>query len=333
MKTPSWIAGHVNAYRFFGGATKMLVPDNLKTGVIKNSKTELILNKTYQEMAEHYGTAIIPTRVRSPKDKATVEGVVGLVTNCILAAVRNEKFFTLRELNNTILERLTALNQRPFQKKDGSRFTLFAEERQFLLPLPSEHFETSEWRAATVQYNYHVSVDHMNYSVPFAYIRKRADVRLTRSMVEVYFENARICSHKRLYGRQGQYATLTEHMPPNHQEYAKWNGDRFRNWAKSIGEGAETVVNAMLGMYRVEQQAYKGCMALLKLADEFTKARLEAACQKALSYTTQPGYKQIQYILKSGHDRPQLEESKPQISEEHIFVRGPNYYKGGGDNA
>jgi hypothetical protein len=330
MKTPSWIAGHTNAYEFFGGVARMLVPDNLKTGVIKNSNIELILNKTYQEMAEHYDTAIIPTRVRCPKDKATVEGTVGNVSTHVLAAVRNEKFFSLRELNVAIKERLTAFNNKTFQKKDGSRFTLFSEERQFLLPLPFERYEVSEWRTAMVQYNYHISVELMNYSVPFAYIKKRVEIRLTRSIVEVYFENGRICSHQRLYGRSGQYSTTTEHMPPSHQEYVKWNGSRFRNWAKSVGNHTETVINAMLSAYRVEQQAYKGCMALLKLCDEYSKTRLESACEKALSYTPRPGYKQILSILKHGGDRLPAETPTPPKQSEFSFVRGSDYYKGGG---
>jgi len=330
MKTPSWIQGHVSAYAFFGGVTKMLVPDNLKTGVIKNTKAELILNRTYQEMAEYYGTAVIPTRVRAPKDKATVEGTVGIVSTCILAAVRNEKYFSLRELNASIRERLNAFNSKPFQKKDGSRFTLFSEERSFLLPLPSDGYEISQWRKATVQYNYHVSVESMNYSVPFAYIRKEVDIRLTRGVVEVYFEKARVCSHGRLYGRVGQYSTTPEHMPPNHQEYVKWNGERFRKWAKSIGKYTETVINAMLTAYRIEQQAYHGCMALLKLSDEYSTSRLENACERALFYTPRPGYKQILSILKSEQDGVLAPNSKPR--EQHSpfnFVRGSDYYKGG----
>ncbi|MCL2798478.1 MAG: IS21 family transposase [Firmicutes bacterium] len=330
MKAPSWIAGHVDAYAFFCGVTKMLVPDNLKTGVLKHTSAELILNRTYQEMAEHYGTAIIPTRVRAPKDKATVEGVVGIVSICILAAVRNEKFFSLRELNAAIRERLSAFNVKPFQKKDGSRFTLFSEERQFLLPLPSEGYEISEWRTATVQYNYHVSLELMNYSVPFAYIKKRVDIRLTRSVVEVFFEGSRICSHQRLYGRTGQYSTVDAHMPPDHQAYVKWNGERFKSWAKSVGEHTEAVICAMLTTYRVEQQAYRGCMALLKLADEYPKSRLEAACERALFYTPRPGYKQILSILKSGQDSASAEKSKPQEKRsEFSFVRGSDYYGGG----
>lgn len=308
----------------------MLVPDNLKTGILKHTNSELVLNKTYQEMAEHYGTAIIPTRVRAPKDKATVEGIVGIVSTCILAAVRNEKYFTLRELNAAIRERLNTFNAKPFQKKDGSRFTLFSEERAFLQPLPSESYEISEWRTATVQYNYHISVELMNYSVPFAYIKKRIDIRLTRSVVEIYYEGSRICSHQRLYGRTGQYSTFEEHMAPDHREYVKWNVDRFRSWAKNIGKHTETVINAMLTAYRVEQQAYRGCMALRKLADEYSQICLETACERALFYTPRPGYKQILTILKSGTDALSAENSKSQKKNSQFsFVCGSDYYKGG----
>jgi len=180
----AWITAHVNAYGFFGGVTRILVPDNLKTGVVKNTKAETILNKTYQELAEHYGTAIIPARIRSPKDKPTVEGAVGNISTFILAAIRNQRFFSLRELNAVIREKLHAFNHKPFQKKEGSRASVFAEERTFLIPLPKNAFELATWKIATVQYNYHVSVDGQFYSVPYEYIKRKVDVRLTRNVVE-----------------------------------------------------------------------------------------------------------------------------------------------------
>ena len=252
----AWIAAHVNAYSFFGGVTRILVPDNLKTGVVKNTRTETILNRSYQEMSEHYGTAIIPARVRAPKDKATVEGTVGILSTWILAAIRGQRFFTLREMNEVMREKLRVFNHKPFQKKDGSRASLFAEERIFLLPLPAKVFELSSWKIATVQYNYHVSADCQHYSVPFEYIKRKVDVRLTRNMVEVFFEGSRICSHVRLYGRQGQYSTAEAHMPPNHQQYTRWNGERFRNWAAKIGPSTAAVTETILTGYKVEQQGW-----------------------------------------------------------------------------
>ena len=325
----NWTAAHVNAYNYFGGVARILVPDNLKTGVIKRTKSEIILNKSYHELAEHYGTAILPARVRAPKDKASVEGTVGQITTSVLAAIRNQKFFTLRELNNAIKERLYAFNHKPFTAKDGSRATWFAEEKASLLPLPRYPFELSEWRTATVAFNYHIGVDEQYYSVPHEYIKHRVDVRLTRNVIEVFVDGTRICSHIRLYGRRGQYSTQESHMPPNHQQYIQWNGERFRKWAAKIGQNTAATVEAILTGYKVEQQGYRACMALLKLADQYTPERLESACMKALTYTPRPNYKAIQTILKSGQD---IIPKDPVASAEPSafgFTRGADYYKGG----
>lgn len=324
----AWIAAHVNAYSFFGGVTRILVPDNLKTGVIKNTRNETVLNKTYQEMAEHYGTAIIPARVRTPKDKATVEGWVGIISTWILAAIRNQRFLSLRELNTVIKEKLHDFNHKPFQKKDGSRAALFVEERNFLLPLPASTFELATWKIATVQFNYHINVDSQNYSVPFEYIKQKVDIRLTKNVVEVFFEGNRVCSHVRIVGRSGQYSTLEAHMPESHQQYVKWDGERFRKWAAKIGTSTAAVVEAMLTGYKVEQQGYKSCMTLLKLADTYTPQRLESACAKALSYTSRPNYKSVQTILKSGQDRTPDSDaaSSPSEASEFGFTRGADYY-------
>ncbi len=325
----SWIAAHVNAYEYFGGVTRILVPDNLKTGVTKHTKSEIVLNRSYQEMAEHYGTAIIPTRVRTPKDKATVEGTVGIISTYILATIRNQKFFTLAELNTEIRERLHKFNHKPFQRKDGSRALLFVEERQFLLPLPARSYELAEWKKAIVQYNYHVLTDGHYYSVPYEYIKREVDVRLTRNVVEVFSDGSRICSHVRLYDRRNVYSTQQSHMPPNHQEYSQWNGDRFRSWAAKIGANTTVVVEALFAGYKVEQQGYRTCMSLLKLSEQFTPERLEAACGAALKYTPRPSYKAIQTILRSGRDKTPDEPQVPAEASKYGFTRGSDYYKGG----
>lgn len=326
QKQEAWITAHVNAYNFFGGVSRILVPDNLKTGVIKNTRSELVLNRSYHEMAEHYGTAIIPTRVRTPKDKATVEGTVGIVSTFILAAVRNQKFFTLRELNEVIRERLHALNHKSFQKKSGSRATLFAEERTSLLPLPRNAYEMAIWKTAKISFNYHISVDDYFYSVPFEYIKRQVDVRVTRNMVEVFYEGTRICSHVRLYDSRERYSTQDAHMPPKHQQYVQWNGERFRKWAAKMGQSTVTVVESILTGYKVEQQGYRACMALLKLSEQYTPERLEAACAKALFYTPRPSYKAVQTILKSGQDKPAEDPTTPSQTSEFGFTRGSDYY-------
>ena len=331
MKQEAWITAHVHAYGYFGGVTRILTPDNLKTGVIKNTRMETVLNKTYQEMAEYYGTAIIPARPRTPKDKAFVEGSVGVVSTWILAALRNQQFLSLRELNQAIREKLEAFNHRPFQKKEGSRASEFKEEKLFLLPLPDHPFELSEWKTATVQYNYHITVDHMNYSVPYEYIKQKVDVRLTSSTVEIYFCGTRIASHLRLRGRPNQYSTQEEHMPLEHAAYLQWNGDRFLRWADSIGEYTSVVVRNFLTSHKVEQQGYKSCMTLLKLAEHYSSSRLEDACKKALSFTPSPSLKSVQAVLKSEQDllneeEPALEQTAQRV---HKFTRGAEYYKRG----
>jgi len=328
----AWIGGHVNAYQFFGGVTRIVVPDNLKTSVDKVTKSETILNRVYQEMAQHYETAVIPARVKAPKDKATVEGSIGIISTWILAAIRNQQFLSLRELNLAILQKLHNFNHKPFQKKEGSRAALFAEEKLFLQALPEKPYEFATWKIATTQFNYHISVDSQNYSVPFEYIKRKMDVRLTKNIVEVFCEGERICSHQRLYGRANQYSTQEAHMPPNHQKYTQWNGDRFRSWAAKIGTNTMAVIEVFLTVNKVEQQGYKACMALLKLADKFTPQRLEAACSKALFYSPRPSYKSISTILNAGQDKlpPEPTIQKP---SEHAFVRGANYYKGGSDDA
>jgi transposase len=319
-----WIAAHVNMYAFFGGVTRILVPDNLKTGVIKHTKSETVLNRSYQEMAEHYGTAVIPARVRRPKDKSSVEGAVGNVSNFILAAVRDQRFLSLPELNAVIWERLFLFNNKPFQKKEGSRALLFEEEKEYLLPLPASAFEFATWKVATVQYNCHVSVDGQNCSVPYSHIKRKVDVRSARNTVEIFCDGERVCSHVKLCGRSGQYSTQESHMPQSHRQYAKWDGGRFRKWAAKIGANTSETVESMLSAHKVEQQGYRSCMALLKLSDKFTPERLEAACGVALTYTRNPSYKTVQSVLSSGRDKAGMEPvSRPPASG---FTRGAGYY-------
>jgi transposase len=324
-----WIAAHVNMYRYFGGVSKLLVPDNLKTGVERTDWYSPTVNKVYHEMAEHYDTAVIPARVRKPKDKPNAEGTVGNISTWIIAALRNQKYFGLTALNQAIHEKLDAFNRKPFQKKEGSRLSVFLEqEKPFLQPLPGTPYELATWKIATVQLNYHIAVDKMNYSVPYEYIKRKVDVRVTRQVIEVFFNNHRICSHPRLYGYPGQYSTMEAHMPPDHQAYVQWNADRFKAWARKIGPNTETTVKAVLSSRKVEQQGYKSCLALIKLADKYSVVRLEAACKKALFYTPVPSYKSVKTILSTGQDKidNSSEPVTPDNAAAYGFTRGAEYY-------
>lgn len=324
-----WIAAHVNTYANFGGVTRILIPDNLKTGVEKPDWYTPIINKTYHEMAEHYGTAVIPARVRKPKDKPFVEGTVGVISTWILAALRHRQFFSLHELNAAIREKLEEFNRKPFQKKPGSRLSVFLEEEKpLLLPLPQRPFELAVWKIATVAFNYHISVEKMQYSVPYEYIKHKVEVRITKSTVEVFYGGNRICSHVRLSGYPGQYSTIPEHMPEDHRRYTQWNAERFLSWAQGIGENTMAVVGAILASRKIEQQGYKACMALLKLADKYSVGRLENACKRALGYTPNPSFKSIQTILATGQDKISEEPPTPDTSSEFGFTRGAEYYGG-----
>lgn len=330
MKQKSWINAHIHMYEYFGGVARILVPDNCKTAVVHNGGfKDQQINETYQEMAEHYGTAIIPARVRPPKDKPNAEGTVGNISTWITAALRNEQFFSPAELNRAIRDKLELFNQRLFQKKEGSRRSLFlGEEKPLLAPLPAARFELSDWKTATVQFNYHISVDGMLYSVPYEYIKKKVDVKVTDTTIEIFYNHNRIASHRRLKGRTGQYSTVTEHMPEDHQKYLEWNGDRLRKWAERIGINTYTAVNAVLTSKGVEQQTYRSCMGLLKLAEKYSDALLEAACKKALSYTASPSYKSIKNILVTGSDKLASKTTDTKATQKaRGITRGADYYR------
>ena len=328
-KQASWINAHIHMYVYFGGVARITVPDNCKTAVIHNNGwKDQRINAVYHEMAEHYGTAIIPARVRTPRDKSVAEGSVGNISTWITAALRNEQFFTIAELNAEIWKRLKDFNRRPFQKKEGSRYTLFLqEELPLLAPLPTARYELAEWKQATVQFNYHISVAGMQYSIPYEYIGKKVNVRITGSVIEVFYNQNRIASHQRLYGRKGQYSTVTEHMPKDHQEYLEWNGDRFRKWAERIGINTYKVINGLLLSKRVEQQSYKACMGLLKLAEKYSPAQLEAACQTALTYTETPSYKSVSSLLAVSKDAGCVTAEEPKATNSHGITRGAAYYR------
>jgi len=324
----SWSAAHIHAFEFFGGTPRILTPDQLKTGVEKSNWLMPTINKSYGELAEHYGCAVIPARVKRPKDKSSVEGAVGGISTWIIAALRNRTFFSLADLNEAISEKLDAFNEKPFHKKPGSRLTAFMEdEKEYLNPLPKERYELAIWKKLTPGFNYHIEVDKNFYSVPYEYIKQEMDVRVTAATVEVFYNNLRVCSHPRHHGKPGWYQTIPDHMPEKHKAYTEWNAERFLSWAKSIGENTKTVVGSILSSHKIEQQGYRACIGVLKLADRNGAKRLEAACEKALTYTPSPSYKNIDAILKSGGDKaaPQSSAAKP-VDETHSFIRGAEYY-------
>ena len=331
-KQAAWITAHIHMYEFFGGVAPILVPDNAPTATDRKQSDwySPVLIRSYQEFAEHYNAAVVPARVRTPKDKPNAEGNVRHVSTWITAALRNEQFFSLGELNQAIRKKLEKYNAAPFQKKEGSRKSLFlGEEMPLLAPLPANRFELAEHRKATVQFNYHIAVDKMYYSVPYQYIRDKVDIRLTDTTIEIFKDQQRIASHRRLYGRPGQYSTLTSHMPADHQKYLEWNGDRFRRWAESIGISTYTVVDSILTSGRVEQQSYRSCMGLLKLAEKYSSQKLEGACAKALQYSNAPSYKSVKNILIASKTLPDVPaQTAANNSNKYGITRGARHYGG-----
>ncbi len=329
MKSNHWIEAHVHAFAFFEGVTRILVPDNLKTGVIKNTRNELTLNRSYHEMAEYYGTAIIPARPFSPKDKPNAEGTVRVIETWILAALRNRKFFSFEELNKAIRQKLQEFNGKPFQKKKGSRLTAFEEEeKSFLMPLPASPYETAVWSKATIQPDYLITVGNCKYSVPYEFIGKEVEIRTTEKSIEVFFHNNRVASHvRRAYSPDPFY--VPEHMPESHRKYLAYNTDSFLDWAETTGASTFLVVKSFLHMHKVEQQGYKTCISLMKLANRYSSERLEKACEKALSYTPSPSLKNISTILKNGQDKVAVANPPSNAGTSHGITRGAAYFKGG----
>lgn len=330
MKAPNWIQGHVNAFRFFSGSPRILVPDNLRTAVTKNTRDTLILNRSYNEMAQHYNCAVIPARPVSPKDKPNVEGVVGIISTWILAALRNEKFFTIEEMNNAIQEKLRVFNTKPFQKKRGSRWSAFEEEEKaYLQPLPASPYEMAVWSTAKVPFDYLITVDKNKYSVPFDLIGHTVEIRSTAQTVEVFFHNNRVASHIRQYG-YGEPQIQPGHMPLKHRKYLTNNADTFLDWAKTVGKSTQALMQSFINAVKVEQMSYKNCRALMKLADTYPLSRIEQACSRALFYTPTPSIRTLKTILKTGQDQIQPESAadRPSSKNTHAFIRGIDYFKG-----
>ena len=329
QKLENWINAHVNAWNFFGGVTRILVPDNLKTGVQDTCGDILKLNRTYQEMAEHYSTCVIPARVRKPKDKPSVERAVGISSTWIIAALRNQQFFSVSELNIAVREKLAEFNEKPFKNKPGNRRDAFLDEKGFLLPLPRSRYELSSWRVAVVQHNYCVAVDRMYYSVPFEYIKREVEVRITRNIVEVFFDGCRISSHPRLHGKPGQYRIIPEHMPESHRIYYDWDEEQIRSWAHECGPNIAEVVEEWFHNQTVKEQVHRLCSVLFRLADKYSALRLDDACSRALCYTRNPSLKTIQSILKTGYDKLKKEQKQGnKNSSAYGFTRGAAYYGG-----
>ena len=323
---PNWTGAHVRAFTFIGGVPEIVVPDNLKAGVKHPCRYEPDLNPTYQDLAQHYGTAVIPARPRKAKDKAKVEVGVQVVERWILARLRNRTFFSLADLNQAIRELLDELNTRLMKHLGRSRRELFeALDRPALKPLPEQPYEFAIWKEARVNIDYHVEFEHHYYSVPHTLIHEEVYVRATEGTIEIFFRSHRIASHRRS-NALGRHTTLSEHMPPAHQKYQEWSPDRFTRWAQTIGPHTTQLVQALLTSRKHPQQAYRSCLGLLRLASRYGEERLEAACCRALPAGIH-SYKGVKNILDAKLDQVEPEEPAPVVPPSHENIRGQTYYR------
>ena len=323
---PSWISAHVRAFRFFAGVPEILVPDNLWSGVTHPCRYEPDINKTYLDMAQHYGIAVIPARVHKPRDKAKVEVAVQIVQRWIVAALRNHTFFSLAELNRSIAERLQDLNNRPLQQMKVSRRELYQTlDKPALKALPSSPYEYAQWSTAGVNIDYHIVVDSHFYSVPYQLAKERVEVRLTDSMVEVLFKNRRVAAHPRSR-EKGRYTTLLEHMPKAHQKYLEWSPSRITRWAEQNGPQTKQLVTLILESKPHPEQGYRSCLGIIRLAKTYSPERLEAACARAVQVGAR-SYKSVKSILSNGLDQSTLPGLSCQATSiQHENVRGKGYF-------
>lgn len=323
-----FIAACEGALHYYGGVPAAVVPDNLKSAVIKSSKYEPVLNETFADFADHYGTTILPARAYRPKDKALVENAVRIVYTRIYARLRTTQYFTLDELNKAILLALEEHNQAMLSGRNYSRRQQFEEvERPALAPLPPLRYELKKQLFATVMKNGHVSLsaDKHYYSVPYRYIGKKVKLMYSRSTVEIYYNYERIAIHKRTKSAYN-YTTEKDHMASAHKFVSEWTPERFLSWASGIHEDVHLYILKILNRKQHPEQAYKSCVGILSFARKVGNERLIKACQRALGYGIY-NYKTIQTILEKGLDKCEAEEGNQMEMPLHENIRGEEYYQ------
>jgi len=328
QKSPDFIASHVRTFQFLGGVPQVLIPDNLKSAVSTPCIYEAEANSTYGEMARHYGISIFPARSRRPKDKSKVETAVLIVERWILARLRNERFGSLLELNQSISKLLLVMNQKEFKKIKGSREVLFRQlDFPALSPLPVTKYEFSDWKKVKVNIDYHVEIEKHYYSVHYSLVGKYLMARYTENTVELFEGKKRVASHLRSF-YESRHTTLEEHMPKSHQEQVKWNPSRLLDWATKIGDSTHSVIHHLLHSRKFHEQAYRSCLGLLRLSKVYNSKRLDTSCSIAIEHG-QFSYRYVRTILEKGQDlifsNNKFQENSKSI--EHENIRGNQYYQ------
>ncbi|API88049.1 integrase [Marinilactibacillus sp. 15R] len=331
MKSNTWLHCHMNMFAFFGGTTVRLICDNLKTGVISHPKEgDIILNEQYEALANHYVMAVMPAQVRKPKQKAAVEGAVGKIATAVIASLRNELFTSMGDLKIAIREKMTAFNETPFQKREGSRQLIFAETEQAKLrPLPLVPYEIAEWvYGRKVKLDCHISYQKNHYSCPYQYVKKKVDLKVTHHFLEIYFQDERIATHKRFpQYKEYAFSTSPEHLPDQFNQL-EWNDQRLLNWGLKIGPYTHKVIQRVFENLLLKEQGYQSCLSILNLSKKYSNAALETACQVALEKVYSPKYRQLNAILTNPANNKTMENAQSTYTESMGFVRGADYYGG-----
>ena len=325
---PSWIKSHIHTFEYMGAVPEIVIPDNVRTGVTHPCRYEPDLNPTYQDAMVHYGTTVIPARVKKARDKAKVEVSVLITGRWIIAALRNHTFFSLAELNRAIKEKLGDFNTRHLQKLKVSRRHLFETiDKPAMKPLPEKRYEYAEWEKHKVNIDYHVEVDHHYYSVPYQLRKEVVDARITATTVELLFKGKRVASHPRSFVH-GRHTTDPAHMPESHRRYLEWTPSRIVRWAEKSGPSTVELVKEIMERRPHPEQGFRSCLGIMRLGRHYGQERLEAACKRALLLKAY-SYKSVESILKNkldGRDLPAQRATRP-IAHENI--RGTVYYTGG----
>lgn len=333
QQSHDWIASHIRAFEYIAGVTRTIVPDCLKSGVTDPCWYDPIVQRTYEEMACHYGSTVLPARPRHPKDKAKAEVGVQVVQRWILARIRNQTFFSLEDLNRRIAELLEDVNNRIMRRYGASRRELFERlDREALAPLPPTRFVFAEWKHGRVDMDYHIDLDGHRYSVPHQYAHKKVEIRFTATMVEVLCRSRRIASHFRSAVKGGA-STVPAHMPKAHQAHLEWTPSRLIAWAATIGVATKVVVEHTLASQPHPERGYRTCLGFMRLAKLCGKDRLEASCFRAVAIGA-PTYRSVKSMLDARLEHAPIpgQEATQQLSlGYHANVRGSSYYHDGND--
>jgi len=328
QSSTSWLDCHIAALEFIGGVPAAIVPDNLRSGVSRACRYDPDTNPAYLSLAEHYDTAIIPTRAYKPKDKAKAEVGVQVVQRWILVILRRQTFTSVQEINQFRGPLLDSLNDRIMKRRSASRRELFETiDRPALKPLPSQRFSSPEWKIAKVNIDYHVEFERHYYSVPFVFVGKKIDLKATSLTIEIYYQGERIAMHLRIRGSTERHHTLPEHMPPAHKAHAEWTPERILNWASDTGPKTEELCKKVLESRRHPEQGFRTCLGIMRLGKEYSPERLEKACTVAIDMRSFR-YRVVQDILKNEIDRKvrPLKIVSPTVIDHHENIRGANYY-------